>query len=216
MFVSLNIYCSKDIANFHRPKALWYPHDNEVVLKGQWKLPTQGPTKVILKSLGGKGSKFHVDSEETVSSLKAKASKKLDFKLPEPVKIFYSGRELEDHKSLAEKNVQPNSLLHLVRTKIQLLPREQKLPGENKSLRPPGAFKKKSDLSVKGHVFLMEYCEERPLLLGNVGMGARLCTYCQKSTPNDQTGILMHSDNNRLGSLIVLDPADKSPFLGDI
>lgn len=80
-----------------------------------------------------------------------------DFKLTEPVKIFYSGRELEDHKSLAEQNVQPNSLLHLLRSKIYLLPRAQKLPGENKSLRPPGAFKKKSDLSVKdGHVFLME------------------------------------------------------------
>lgn len=71
--------------------------------------------------------------------------------------MFYLGKELEDDKSLTTQNVQPNSLLHLVRTKIYLLPRAQKIPGENKSLRPPGAFKKKSDLSVKdGHVFLME------------------------------------------------------------
>lgn len=208
---------NKDIANFHRPKALWYPHDNEVVLKEQGKLPTQGPMKIILKSLGGKGSKLHVDAEETISSVKAKASKKLDFKQLEPVKIFYSGRELEDHKSLAAQNVRPNSLLHLVRAKINLLPRAQKVPGENKSLRPPGAFKKKSDLSVRdGHVFLMEYCEERPLLLGNAGMGARLCTYYQKSTPGDQTGNLLRNGNNSLGSVLILDPADKSPFLGDI
>ena len=81
----------------------------------------------------------------------------VDFKLSEPVKVVYSGKELEDHKALAAQNVRPNSLLHLVRTKIHLLPRAQKIPGENKSLRPPGAFKKKSDLSVKdGHVFLME------------------------------------------------------------
>lgn len=81
----------------------------------------------------------------------------VDFKLNEPVKIFYSGKELEEEKSLAAQNVRPNSLLHLVRTRIHFLPRAQKLPGENKSLRPPGAFKKKSDLSVKdGHVFLME------------------------------------------------------------
>jgi len=73
------------------------------------------------------------------------------------VKIFCLGRELEDQKSLAEQNVQPNSLLHLVRSKIHLWPKAQRVPGENKSLRPPGAFKKKSDLSVKdGHVFLME------------------------------------------------------------
>jgi transcription initiation factor TFIID subunit 1 len=81
----------------------------------------------------------------------------IDFKLSEMVKLFYLGKELEDHGSLASQNVQPNSLLHLVRTKIHLSPRAQKLPGENKSLRPPGAFKKKSELSVKdGHVFLME------------------------------------------------------------
>lgn len=208
---------NKDIANFHRPKALWYPHDNEVVLKEQGKLPTQGSMKIILKSLGGKGSKLHVDAEETISSVKAKASKKLDFKPSEAVKIFYCGVELDDQKSLALQNVRPNSLLHLVRTKIHMLPRAQKVPGENKSLRPPGAFKRKTDLSVKdGHVFLMEYCEERPLLIGNVGMGARLCTYYQKSSTGDQTGTSLRSGSTGLGNLLTLDPSDKSPFLGDI
>ncbi|XP_020534043.1 transcription initiation factor TFIID subunit 1 isoform X2 [Jatropha curcas] len=208
---------NKDLANFHRPKALWYPHDNEVAVKEQKKLPTQGPMKIILKSLGGKGSKLHVDAEETVSSVKAKASKKLDFKPSEMVKIFYLGKELEDQKSLAAQNVQPNSLLHLVRTKIHLLPRAQRIPGENKSLRPPGAFKKKSDLSVKdGHIFLMEYCEERPLLLSNIGMGANLCTYYQKSSTGDQSGISLRNGNSSLGNVVVLEPTDKSPFLGDI
>lgn len=75
-------FFSKDIANFHRPKALWYPHDNEVALKEQGKLLAQGPMKIILKSLGGKGSKLHVDAEETISSVKAKASKKLGACLP--------------------------------------------------------------------------------------------------------------------------------------
>nr|DAD25423.1 TPA_asm: hypothetical protein HUJ06_026887 [Nelumbo nucifera] len=207
---------NKDIANFHRPKALWYPHDNEVAAKEQGPLATKGPMKIILKSLGGKGSKLHVDAEETVSSVKAKGSKK-DFKPSEKVKIFYSGKELEDAKSLAMENVRPNSVLHLVRTKIHLWPRAQKIPGENKSLRPPGAFKKKSDLSVKdGHVFLMEYCEERPLLLGNVGMGARLCTYYQKPVSGDQTTSSLRIGDNSLGNVLSLDPTDKSPFLGDI
>lgn len=208
---------NKDVANFHRPKALWYPYDNEVAVKEQGKLSTQGPMKIIVKSLGGKGSKLHVDAEETISSIKTKASKKLDFKLSEPVKIFYRGNELEDHKSLADQNVQPNSLIHIVRTNLHLLPRAQKIPGENKSLRPPGAFKKKSELSLKdGHVFLMEYCEERPLLLSNPGMGARLCTYYQKTAPSDQNGIFLRSENKSLGTVMVLDSADKSPFLGDI
>ncbi|KMT15497.1 hypothetical protein BVRB_3g058510 isoform A [Beta vulgaris subsp. vulgaris] len=208
---------NKDIANFHRPKATWYPHDSELVVKELEKLPIQGPMKIILKSLGGKGCKINVDAEETICSLKAKASKKLDFRLTEAVKIFYMGKELEDQRTLAAQNVRPNSLLHLVRTKIHLLPISQKLPNEGKSSRPPGAFKKKSDLSVKdGHVFLMEYCEERPLLIGNIGMGARLCTYYQKSSSDDQTGEMLRSANSGLGTILSLDPADKSPFLGDI
>ncbi|XP_038708440.1 transcription initiation factor TFIID subunit 1-like [Tripterygium wilfordii] len=208
---------NKDLAYFHQPKSLWYPHDNEMAVKEQRKLPTQGPMKIILKSLGGKGSKLHVDAEETLSSVKAKASKKLDFKPWESVKIFYLGKELEDNKSLVDQQVESNSLLHLVRTRIHLLPRAQKTPASNKALRPPGAFKKKSDLSVKdGHVFLMEYCEERPLLLSNAGMGANLCTYYQKSGPSDQSGTLLHNGNSSLGNILSLEPADKSPFLGDI
>eukprot|EP00268_Persea_americana_P046001 TRINITY_DN471_c0_g1_i1.p1 TRINITY_DN471_c0_g1~~TRINITY_DN471_c0_g1_i1.p1 ORF type:complete len:1950 (+),score=513.47 TRINITY_DN471_c0_g1_i1:188-6037(+) len=207
---------NKDLANFHRPKALWYPHDNEVAAKEQGKLSTQGPMKVIIKTMGGKGSKLHVDAEETVSSVKSKASKKLDFKSSEIVRMFYSGKELEDGRSLAMQNVRPNSLLHLLREKIHLWPKAQKLPSENKPLRPPGAFKKKSELSVKvGHVFLMEYCEERPLLLGNVGMGARLCTYYQKLAPGDQTASSLRNGSNGMGNVLTLDPADKSPFLGD-
>ncbi|XP_026401492.1 transcription initiation factor TFIID subunit 1-like isoform X1 [Papaver somniferum] len=210
---------NKDIAYFHRPKAVWYPHDNEVAAKEQGKLSTQGPMKVILKSMGGKGSKFQVAAEDIVSYIKTRASKKLDFRPSEQVKIIYSGKELEDSKSLAIQNVRPNSVLHLVRTSIHLWPRAQKVPGENMSLRPPGAFKKVSDLSVKdGHVFLMEYCEERPLLIGNAGMGARLCTYYQKSAPVDQTASVLRNEcgGSNLGTVISLDPADKSPFLGDI
>ncbi|KAG7559494.1 Ubiquitin domain [Arabidopsis thaliana x Arabidopsis arenosa] len=82
--------------------------------------------------------------------------------------MFYMGKELEDEKSLAAQNVQPNSLVHLIRTKVYMWPWAQRLPGENKSLRPPGALKKKSDLSTKdGHVILMEYYEERLLMLSN-------------------------------------------------
>ncbi|KNA26132.1 hypothetical protein SOVF_000270 [Spinacia oleracea] len=208
---------NKDIANFHRPKATWYPNFSELAAKQLENLPMQGPMRVILKSLGGKGNKINVDAEETITSLKAKASKKLDFKLNEAIKIFYMGKELDDQRTLAAQNVQPNSLLHLVRTKIHLLPIAHKLPNESKSLRPLGAFKKKSDLSLKdGQVFLMEYCEERPLLVGNVGMGARLCTYYQKSSSDDQNGDTLRNMNGSLGAVLALDPADKSPFLGDI
>ncbi|RZC44273.1 hypothetical protein C5167_037223, partial [Papaver somniferum] len=210
---------NKDIACFHRPKAVWYPHDNKVAAEKLGKLSTQVPMKIILKSMGGKGSKFQVAAEDIVSYIKTRASKKLDFTSSELVKIIYMGKELEDSKSLAMQNVRPNSVLHLVRTNIHLWPRAQKVPGENMSLRPPGAFKKVPDLSVKdGHVFLMEYCEERPLLIGNAGMGASLCNYYKKSAPSDQAASALRSEcgGSSVGTVISLDPADKSPFLGDI
>lgn len=66
------------------------------------------------------------------------------------------------------------------------------------------------------YVIFCRYCEERPLLLSNIGMGARLCTYYQKSAPDDQTASLLRSTNSNLGHVISLNPADKSPFVGDI
>jgi transcription initiation factor TFIID subunit 1 len=47
-------------------------------------------------------------------------------------------------------------------------------------------------------------------------MGARLCTYYQKSSPDDQSGSLLRNTDSSLGYIISLDPADKSPFLGDL
>jgi transcription initiation factor TFIID subunit 1 len=80
-----------------------------------------------------------------------------EFKPSEKIKLFCSGKELCDDISLAIQDVQPNSILHVVRTQVNLWPKAQMLPGEDKPLRPPGAFRKKTDLSVNdGHVFLME------------------------------------------------------------
>ena len=47
-------------------------------------------------------------------------------------------------------------------------------------------------------------------------MGARLCTYYQKSSSDDQNFDMLRNANNGLGTILSLDPADKSPFLGDI
>ncbi|KAG8075144.1 hypothetical protein GUJ93_ZPchr0006g44848 [Zizania palustris] len=207
----------KEIANFHRPKSKWYPHENKLAAKFQGDDCSHGPMTAIVMTLGGKGVKFLVNAEETPLSVKSKASKKLEFKPSEKIKLFCSGKELQDDLSLAVQNVRPNSIMHVVRTEVHLWPKAQRLPGENKPLRPPGAFRKKTDLSVKdGHVFLMEYCEERPLLLANAGMGARLCTYYQKTSPSDQTVASLRTNSEGLGTTLAIDPADKSPFLGNI
>uniref|UniRef100_A0A452XC77 Ubiquitin-like domain-containing protein n=1 Tax=Aegilops tauschii subsp. strangulata TaxID=200361 RepID=A0A452XC77_AEGTS len=206
-----------EIANFHRPKAKWYPHENKLAVELQGAACSHGSMTVIVMTLGGKAVKLLVNAEETPLSVKSKASKKLEFRPSEKIKLFGSGKELQDGISLAMQNVRPNSILHVVRTEVHLWPKAQRLPGKDKALRPPGAFRKRSDLSVKdGHVFLMEYCEERPLLLANAGMGARLCTYYQKTSPDDQTATSLRSNNDGLGTVLAIEPADKSPFLGDV
>ncbi|KAK8455712.1 hypothetical protein SEVIR_4G209000v4 [Setaria viridis] len=211
------VLSNKEIANFHRPKAKWYPHENKIAAQLQGAACSHGRMTAILMTLGGKGVRILVNSEDTPVSVKLKASKKLELKPSEKIKLFCSGKELQDDISLAMQNVRPNSILHVVRTEVTLWPKAQKLPGEDKPLRPPGAFRKKTDLSVKdGHVFLMEYCEERPLLLSNAGMGARLCTYYQKTSPADQTASSLRNNGDGLGTVLAIDPADKSPFLGDI
>lgn len=70
-------FCSKETANFHRPKALWYPHDNKVAAEMQGAPCSDGPMNVILMTLGGKAIKLHVNAEELLSSVKLRASKKL-------------------------------------------------------------------------------------------------------------------------------------------
>lgn len=54
------------------------------------------------------------------------------------------------------------------------------------------------------------------MLLSNAGMGARLCTYYQKTSPADQTATSLRNRGDGLGTVLSIDPADKSPFLGDI
>ncbi|CAD6336096.1 unnamed protein product [Miscanthus lutarioriparius] len=211
------VLSNKEIANFHRPRAKWYPHENKIAAQLQGTACSHGRMAALLMSLGGKGVKILVNAEDTPVSVKLKASKKFELKPSEKIKLFCSGKELQDDISLAMQNVRPNSIVHVVRTEVYLWPKAQKLPGEDKPLRPPGAFRKKTDLSIKdGHVFLMEYCEERPLLLSNAGMGARLCTYYQKTSPTDQTAASLRNNSDGLGTVLAIDPSDKSPFLGDI
>jgi hypothetical protein len=47
--------------------------------------------------------------------------------------------------------------------------------------------KKKSELTARdGKILLMEYMEEHPPLISNVGMGSRIVTYYRKTDPEDQ------------------------------
>jgi transcription initiation factor TFIID subunit 1 len=77
LFFLLSILCSKEVANFHRPKAKWYPHENKIAAELQGATCSHGKMTAILMTLAGKGIKILVNAEDTPVSVKLKASKKL-------------------------------------------------------------------------------------------------------------------------------------------
>jgi hypothetical protein len=76
-FFHFSTFCSKEIVNFHRPKAKWYPHENKLAAQLQGVACNQGRMTVILMTLGGKGVKLVFNVDETPVSVKLKVSKKL-------------------------------------------------------------------------------------------------------------------------------------------
>ncbi len=68
-------------------------------------------------------------------------------------------------------------------------------------------------LSDRGSFVIIEYCEERPLLLGSLGMCSRLITWWR---PGPGMEGLPPSVDVQDGRLQELEPGDESPFLGDI
>ena len=191
------------IANFHRPRSSWYPRENKYASKLEGDICVRGPIKMILKSLGGKYIKLKTDVGESSFFIKSKISKKFCFKSTEKVRIFYQGKELDDSKTLAHQGVKPNSLLHIMRSKIHLWLMKG-LP------HPPREFRSKSDLSLKdGQAIVIEYSDERPLFLGNIGMGARIIAYYRCPNHKYQTSLLP----TNLFNAISLDTDDESPFL---
>ncbi len=68
-------------------------------------------------------------------------------------------------------------------------------------------------LSDRGSYVMIEYCEERPPLLGNLGMCSRLITWWR---PEQGMESPPPSADTQNGILRELEPGDESPFLGDI
>lgn len=62
----------------------------------------------------------------------------------------------------------------------------------------------------------MEYAEERPPLLSLPGMGARLATYYRKRSPADGNAASLKSGGGFLGQIVPLEPAEPTPFLGQV
>eukprot|EP01114_Cavostelium_apophysatum_P018966 TRINITY_DN5978_c0_g1_i3.p1 TRINITY_DN5978_c0_g1~~TRINITY_DN5978_c0_g1_i3.p1 ORF type:complete len:1459 (-),score=471.48 TRINITY_DN5978_c0_g1_i3:34-4410(-) len=96
--------------------------------------------------------------------------------------------------------------------RVNLIKKPMSNDGTTTKLQREGVPRKKKDLSGRdGKIALVEYIEENPLMVMNVGMGTKIRNYYRKRNAGENK--LMRND---YGENVPLDPNDESPFLGDI
>ncbi|XP_049851336.1 transcription initiation factor TFIID subunit 1-like [Schistocerca gregaria] len=91
--------------------------------------------------------------------------------------------------------------------------RSNKRKEQRKQVLSLDIMKRKKDLSAReGRIVIVEYMEERPPMIMDIGMASRICNYCRKMKDKQNKPTLSFVD----GEDVFLEVEDASPFLGDI
>lgn len=221
------------VLNFHRPRRLVMPAplteaQTQKNLSISFKLKEETVMWVQVRALTGRVETAKIKNTSTGNDLLAallnKGKSKFDELRRQPVHLCLAGGTMLDPtKSLHAQGVRAQSTIWLVCTKVEPLPKRVvgALPTGDMPRRPPAAFQRKRELlaAEKGHLMLVEYLEEYPLLMSNNGMGARLTTFYRKTSPND-TGALRLKEKGHgplgPGHVVALGVDDDPPFLGKL
>jgi len=120
--------------------------------------------------------------------------------------------------SLHEQGIVTCRVLYLVARKLTVMPTRlaNYVPGPDRPRAPPAAFQSLEDLTARdGHLFIVEYSEQHPVLLSNRAMGARRVCWYRKlaadDTPPQHIVAAAHG-----ADMQTVEAEGASPFLADI
>ena len=231
--------------DFHRPRGRFAPAPGAADHAGSSKRDG-GKVNLIMKNLNGASAVMRDwDAEQkrvrdiwpgAVAKLKSKFG---DFEGHESPRLLHVGPSGElvplvnPDQTLRAAGFRGEEVIWVVPSSVNpaLSAVTQRLPPDTGEVpvRPPGAFKRLKDLTMgDGHVFLLEYFEENPLVLSNPGMGTRLVTFYRKKSADDKgwrdlEAVVQATHRStlfppwgRLGQVVTLNEKDDPPFLASI
>ena len=231
--------------DFHRPRGRFAPAPGAAGYPSSSKRDS-GKVNLVMKNLNGASAVMRDwDAEQkrvrdiwpgAVAKFKSKFGDFEGLAAPRLLHVSPSGELvplLDPDQTLRAAGFRGEEVIWVVPASVNpaLSAVTQRLPPDTGEVpvRPPGAFKRLKDLTMgDGHVFLLEYFEENPLVLSNPGMGTRLVTFYRKKSADDKAwrdleAIVQTTYRStlfppwgRLGQVVTLNEKDDPPFLASI